>query len=82
MRNSAQFLRDHFNDADGVVNLLNLHAGRAPQRAAVIKWFERNSIPGDWWPALIHAVDAEAGRVSVVTPYVIETQEPENDIFD
>ena len=79
MRSPVIFLQEHFNDADGVVNLLNKHLGRAPNRKTAIRWFERNSIPGDWFSDLMWVLELEYGApISLREHYT----EPENDIFD
>lgn len=77
MDSPAQFLEDHFNDADGVIGLLNKHRPQTPRREAVVKWFSRNTIPGEWWPELLIALKRENGAYPDLEAY----GEATNDIF-
>lgn len=74
------FLKDHFNDADGVLGLLTKHhEGALPQRAAVVKWFRRNSVPGHWLLVLLVVIERETGVRPSVERYLDGW---EHDIFD
>lgn len=53
------FLNHQFGSPDGVLMLLGRHGVPVPNREAVVKWFYRGNIPGDWWPILILALQAE-----------------------
>jgi hypothetical protein len=75
---ATQFLKDHFNDPDGVIGLLDKHRPASPKRMAVVKWFERNSIPGEWWPELLMALFDENGRWPDLFAY---DATPDNDLF-
>lgn len=78
MFNSTDFLHDHFGTPDGVLGLIAKHGGAMPQRPAVIKWFSRGSVPGDWWPVLLQVLRCENSAYPDLTPYFEAT---DNDIF-
>ena len=62
MIDQLAFLKEHFGDADGVLGLLGKHVNDVPQRPAVVKWFRRGSIPGEWLFLLIVALKRENGE--------------------
>jgi hypothetical protein len=59
--NETDFLEEHFYGPDGLLGVLAKHGLRAPQRPAVVKWFTRGSVPGDWWPTIVYAIECENG---------------------
>lgn len=79
MFDTLRFLRENFVDIDGVLHLVSKHAHvDLPQRAAVTKWFQRASVPGDWFPIILMVAEAEVGHIDLG----VYTQRPdENDIF-
>lgn len=66
------FLTDHFNDPHGVIGLVGKHLPDADLKlAAVKKWFERGSIPGEWLGPLVVIAERERGRGGVLEEYWI-----------
>lgn len=64
---TKSFLNHQFGSPDGVLKLLRKHGLPTPKRPAAEKWFYRDSIPGEWWPQLILALQAEGiGRFDLV----------------
>lgn len=66
------FLQEHFGNPDGVVNLLAKHGAPVPQRPAVVKWFARGSVPGEWVLWLMIALYREDGRWPNLTALIVE----------
>jgi len=78
MFDTRKFLEDHFTDADGVLGLLGKHIDETPPaRDAVRKWFSRGSVPAEWMPMLLIALENEQSGPVSLAPY----QESGNDIF-
>ena len=70
MIDQLAFLKEHFGDADGVLGLLGKHVNDVPQRPAVIKWFRRGSVPGEWLFLLLVALKRENGEWPDLEPFV------------
>lgn len=57
---AQKFLRDNFHDAAGVVQYLRAKGEtEPPSEAAVAKWLQRNSMPGEWLAVLAGHLEAE-----------------------
>ena len=80
MIDQLAFLKEHFGDADGVLGLLGKHVDDVPQRPAVVKWFRRGSIPGEWLFLLIVALKRENGKWPDLEPFI--TDPTPDSIFD
>lgn len=78
MFDCGAFLKGEFGDPDGVVGLLGKHGSAVPQREAVRKWFERRSLPGEWFPILLITLERETGAPVSVERYATGVS---NDIF-
>lgn len=75
-----KFLEDNFQDVDGVLGLLAKHTQiELPNRETARRWFQRNSIPGDWAFMLLFALEQESGQPVAIAPYIGE--ENTHDIF-
>lgn len=61
MFESKRFLNDHFADPDAVIGLLSAYNLDRPSHDAVKKWFQRQSIPTDWLPVLLCALELDLG---------------------
>lgn len=59
--NYTKFLEEFFHTPDGVLGVLAKHGLLSPQRPAVVKWFTRGSVPADWLPVLLEAIERERG---------------------
>ena len=70
MIDQLAFLKEHFGDADGVLGLLGKHVKDVPQRPAVVKWFRRGSIPGEWLFLLLVALKREHGEWPDLEPFM------------
>lgn len=78
------FLETHFSGPDGVLSLIGKYFNLSPQRAAVVKWFTRGSIPGEWWPVLFYVIEQENGEPLPMGPYFANcggAGDEANDIF-
>lgn len=81
--NHTKFLEDHFNTPDGVLGLLAKHGLLSPLRPAVVKWFTRGSVPADWLPVLLAAVECERGAPLSMVSYLKNGEEDDGgSIFD
>lgn len=75
-----KFLEDNFQDVNGVLGLLAKHTQtELPNRETAKRWFQRNSIPGDWAFLLLFALEQESGKPVAIAPYI--SGEAEHDIF-
>lgn len=41
-----------------------------PKAETVYKWFQRGSIPGEWFPVLLALLELEKGNAVSVSPYL------------
>lgn len=82
MFDASRFLTTHFSDADGVIGLLHKHGRDAPPRQNIKRWFERNSLPGDWLAVLIVTLmlDDRYKRTPDLRPFITGGA-PAPDIF-
>lgn len=65
----TSFLELHFDTPDGVLGLLGKYMTYPPKRPAVVKWFTRGSVPGEWWPILLYVIEQENGEPLSMGPY-------------
>jgi len=67
----TKFLQENFQNPDGVIGALTKHhEGALPQRAAVVKWFRRGSIPCHWVFILLETVRRETGVYPNLSEYL------------
>lgn len=71
MFDSRSFLRDHFVNPAGVLQLLTAYGLRAPSQAAVQKWFARGVVPGVWLPVLAAVEELETGAPVNLSKYLV-----------
>ncbi len=62
MFRAKDFLRDYFQTVGGVVSHCRAAEVEPPNEAQVQKWFDRNSIPGDWLTTLLTVLEKEKGE--------------------
>lgn len=70
MFDTQRFLRDAYGTPDGVVNLFGSYKLPSPPRDTVRKWFERGSIPSQWFPVLVVVRELEDGRPMRLAGYL------------
>lgn len=81
MFDCLRFLDDHFGNADAVIGLANQFNVDVPAKDTLRKWFERGSIPADWWPVVLALLEMEGGKPISVLGYLGRVQGNDNDIF-
>jgi hypothetical protein len=62
MFNTKKFLADTYGNADGVCGIFGAYRMDIPPRDTVRKWFERSSVPSDWFPVLVAVMELERGE--------------------
>lgn len=70
MFNTLKFLVDNFETPTGLKTLLDTHIASSPPRDTVRKWFERDSIPGEWWPAVVFVLERQRGKPVSLADYI------------
>lgn len=69
--NARKFLEDNFHDAEGLLAYLRAkNIKELPSRAAVDKWFSRNSVPSDWQAVLTGFLEGDRNGTGQIAPYL------------
>lgn len=71
MFDTSRFLADKFRDADGIVGLFGAYRIPCPPKDTVRKWFERQSVPGEWLVMLLAVVELDEGQPVRLSPYIL-----------
>ena len=58
----AKFLRAHWSDERKLVQFLVVYGVSPPKRMTARKWFDRESVPSDWFATLLMLLEIERGR--------------------
>lgn len=66
----ADFLKDNFKTASGVIAFLTAYGVDAPSLPTVDKWFSRDTIPSAWLPVLLAYLELEQGQAVSLKSYV------------
>lgn len=64
------FLLEHFGSVQGVLSFLRAYNAPLPKDKAVEKWFQRASIPSDWFPILLVYLELDRGGPISLTDYM------------
>ena len=75
MFDCRRFLVDKFRDPDGVVGTFNAYGLGIPSRDTIRKWFERGSLPSDWFPMLVVVAELENGEPVRLAEYLMKGSE-------
>jgi hypothetical protein len=70
--NTERFLLDHFGTPEAIIALSRNIGIETPAKDTVRKWFERGSIPGDWWPKLLLSLEHDNGAPVSLRGYLAE----------
>jgi hypothetical protein len=62
MFNMRKFLRTNWADEDKLISFIKAYSEEPPKRATARKWFERESVPSDWFATLLVLLELEHGR--------------------
>lgn len=68
--NTEQFMEDNLVNADALVGLANHLNVNVPAKDTLRKWFERGTIPGEWWPVVLAMLELESGSPVSVVAYL------------
>lgn len=81
MFDAKRFLKEEFGTADAIIGLAGTYAVDVPKRETIRKWFERGSVPGEWWPVMVTLLEKERGKPVGLSGYLINGGEG-HDIFN
>lgn len=70
MFNGREFLKDNFPSPQNVLALYRAYGIQSPTPAAIEKWFQRGSVPGDSLAVLLCLMELERGRPIGLAQYL------------
>ena len=79
---STRFINDHLINPDAVIGLANSLEVTVPAKDTLRKWFERGSIPGEWWPIVLVLIETENGGPVSLRGYMQGSGMNAHSIFD
>jgi hypothetical protein len=62
MFDMAKFLRTHWADERKLVTFLAVYGVKPPKRMTARKWYDRSSVPSEWFATLLMLLEIERGR--------------------
>lgn len=62
MFDMAKFLRAYWADERKLVQWIAIYGLDPPKRMTARKWFDRESVPADWFATLLVLLEIERGR--------------------
>jgi hypothetical protein len=62
MFDMAKFLRAYWRDEKKLVQFVQVYGLAPPKRMTARKWFDRESVPTDWFATLLVLLEIEHGR--------------------
>lgn len=69
---TKKFLETHFQSAAKLIAFLKAYdCPTIPSEEAVGKWFQRRSIPGEWFPLLVAYIEIENGAPVSLRGYLM-----------
>lgn len=66
----THFLKDTFGHPEAIVRILSAYDLPCPRPDTAAKWFQRGSIPSDWLPLILCAVELDRGAPVRLANYV------------
>lgn len=70
MFDAGRYLRDRFQTPAGLLAFLLAYEAPTPQAEAVVKWFQRGSVPSTWLPVLLAFIEIDEGKPTTLIPYL------------
>lgn len=67
---TKQFLVENFQNTPGLVNFLRAYGAALPKSTRVEKWFQRESIPAEWFAVLLAYLEIDRGGPISLTAYL------------
>ena len=61
MFSQIHFLKDNFADEERLVHFVKLMGGAPPTTGAVRKWYDRGSVPTEWFAQLLMLLEIDRG---------------------
>lgn len=58
----AKFLRAYWRDERKLVQFVEIYGLKPPKRMTARKWFDRESVPPDWFATLLVLLEIERGQ--------------------
>lgn len=70
MFDHAKFMSSNFRDADGLIGLFSVYRVAIPSKDTVRKWFERGSIPSEWFVMAVCVLELDRGEPVSLIEYL------------
>lgn len=67
---TKQFLVENFQTVNGLVSFLRAYDAPLPKPTRVEKWFQRESIPAEWFAILLTYLEIDRGAPVSLTAYL------------
>jgi hypothetical protein len=67
---AKRFIRVKFGSPARLVSVVKAWGAEPPKVSAALKWYTRNSIPGEWLPVLLAVLELENGEPQSMTEFV------------
>ena len=67
---TRRFLIDHFGNAPGLLAFLGAYDAPCPNPAAAEKWFQRASVPSEWFSLVLSYLEIDHGKPVSLIPYL------------
>lgn len=69
---ARRFLKERFKTPNELIALLRSYGIEPPREATVAQWFNRASVPSDWFPILVAALELHTGSAVSLVSYFQE----------
>ena len=70
MFSMCRFLRTYWPEPDRLVHFVRTYGVEPPSRPAVVKWFERESVPANWFATLLALLELDRGKPVSLIPFL------------
>jgi hypothetical protein len=67
---TSTFLRERWENHDALLAFFQRYGVDTISRAALFKWYRRDSIPSDWLPVLLALIEIDSGQPVSLIPYL------------
>lgn len=66
----GRFLRENFSTPTEMLAFLRAYNAPVPSTFTVQKWFQRDTVPSDWFPILLAYLELDRGAPVRLMPYM------------
>jgi hypothetical protein len=67
---TRRFLADKFKTPASLISFVKAYGVAPPKEAATAKWFQRGSVPSEWFAVLLAVLELDDGRPVSVAGYL------------